>query len=135
MKIDDTDNISYADDDELVTQFVEWTDEAISELRSIVGGFSEPTLRSHDTIKRLYDLVHNIKGMGTNFNFDLLTNVGASLCGYLKYLAAADPVSKRVLEAHVRALEVVLQHKITGDGGEQGAALTKRLQAIMDEES
>jgi len=135
MKVGEESDVSYSDDDELVTQFVDWTEEAVVELRQIVDAFTDPTVRSADSMARFYDLSHNIKGMGTSFNFDLMTAVGTTLCAYLKNLRATDPVSKRVLEAHTRTFEVVLQNRIVGDGGAQGTALKLRLQTIVQEES
>ena len=135
MKVSGGSNISYSEDDELVTQFVEWTSEAAAELRQIVDELSEPIPRGSDTMNRLYDLTHNIKGMGSSFNFDLLTVVGTSLCAYLKGLDGEASVSRRVLAAHIRTFEVVLEHRITGNGGSQGEALKLRLDAIVQEES
>jgi len=135
MKVNEEKDIVYSDDDELVTQFVDWTSEAVVELRQIVNDFVEPTPRGSAEVKRLYDLVHNIKGMGSSFNFDLMTVAGTGLCAYLKTMDEALPVSKRILEAHVRAFEVVLGNRITGTGGAQGEALKLRLEAIVQEES
>jgi len=135
MKVNEEKEISYSDDDDLVAQFVDWTSEAVVELRQIVDNFEEPTSRGADEVNRLYDLVHNIKGMGSSFKFELMTTAGTGLCGYLKTLDSTQPVSKRILEAHIRAFEVVLAHRITGNGGEQGEALKQRLQAIVLEES
>ncbi len=135
MKTDGDSNVSYSDDDELVEQFVEWTSDAVVELRHIVSGLQAPALRGDKMINRLYDLTHNIKGMGASFNFDLMTAVGTSLCGYLKNIEATKPVSLRVLGAHVRTFEVVLEHRVTGDGGAQGEALKLRLHTIVQEES
>jgi len=135
MQVDDEGEVSYSDDDELVAQFVEWTSEAVTELRQIIDGFVTPTARGADNMLRLYDLTHNIKGMGSSFNFDLMTAVGTSLCAYMKGQIDTDHVSFRVLEAHVRTFEVILQHRITGSGGAQGEALKARLQTIVQEES
>jgi hypothetical protein len=130
-----TDDSDFSDDEELVTQFVEWTGEAVVEIRTIVDTMDEKTLRSSASIDRFYDLSHNIKGMGSSFNFDLMTDVGTSACVYLKNMAGDALVSKRVLDAHARIYEVVLAHRITGDGGEKGAALSQRLQGIIAEEA
>jgi len=135
MKVNEEKEVSYSDDDELVTQFVDWTSEAVVELRQIVDDFAEPGLRGSVEVSRLYDLVHNIKGMGGSFNFNLMTVIGTGLCAYLKAMDDAHSVSKRVLEAHIRAFEVVLENRITGTGGVQGETLKLRLQAIVQEES
>lgn len=123
---------SYADDQELVDQFLTWTTDAVKELRDIT---TELETSGMDQAKadRVYDIGHNIKGMGASFNFGLMTTVGTSLCRYVK--SAGEKASTRCIGAHVRIFEVVLENKITGDGGEKGQALVNRLAEIVAEES
>lgn len=127
------DEASYADDDELVGQFIDWTSDAVREMRDIVDSLPEQEPADSGKADRLHDLGHNIKGMGSSFNFQLMTEVGQSLCQYLKKLDG--DLSKRAADAHVRVFEVVLQNRITGDGGEKGTALLGRLAEIVREES
>jgi hypothetical protein len=129
----DQGNYSYAEDEELVGQFLNWTGDAVKELRTIADGLEERQPAASDAGDRIYDLSHNIKGMGSSFNFDLMTAVGTSLCRYIKH--SGDTISAKVIDAHVRIFEVVLEHRITGDGGEKGAALQKRLAEIIASES
>ena len=135
MKINEKNEVVYSDDEELVAQFVEWTEEAITEMRQLVDAMEGGQPRSSDTVVRVYDLTHNIKGMGGSFNFDLMTVVGTTLCTYLKNLDGDESVNKRILEAHVRTFEVILKSRIVGDGGAQGEALKQRLQTIITENS
>ena len=128
-------DFSYADDPELVAQFVNWTTEAVTELREITNALTGDEVRSEEKADRIYDLTHNIKGMGASFDFPIMTHAGSSLCTYLKDLGADQKVSRKVVDAHVRVFEVVLEHQIQGDGGEKGAALQARLAAIIGEES
>lgn len=134
MAGNDTD-FSYADDDELVGQFVSWTTDALKEMRSLVDGLAGAEDKHAPAVTQLYDLSHNIKGMGSSFDFVLMTAAGSSLCNYLKLLPEGKTVSKKVVDAHVRLFEVVLANRITGDGGERGGALIDRLQTIIAEES
>lgn len=131
----DEGDFSYADDPELVEQFVNWTTEAVEELKAIAGDLSDSEGKNSDTATRIYDLTHNIKGMGASFDFLLMTDTGASLCNYIKGLPEDDVLSKHVVQAHVRVFDVVLEHKIHGSGGEKGAALIARLNAIINEAS
>lgn len=130
-----TSEISYGEDQELLSQFIGWTENSVVEIRELVDAMPDDIARGDDSVNRIYDLTHNIKGMGASFEFDLLTSVGVSLCGYLKGMEASERIRRRVFEAHVRAMEVILEHKITGTGGDKGVALTNRLSAIIAEES
>jgi len=127
------DQFSYADDEELVGQFLDWTGNALVEMREIVDAMPERDIANGETATRLYDLSHNIKGMGSSFDFQLMTAVGTSLCVYVK--KREGEMSRRVIDAHIRAFEVILANKIKGDGGEKGAALEARLAGIIAEEA
>lgn len=130
-----SDDFSYADDAELVEQFVNWTTDAVAELKAIVADLDGSEVKSDEKAARIYDLTHNIKGMGGSFDFPLMTFAGGSLCSYIKGLPADKTLSARVIEAHVKVFDVVLAHKIQGDGGEKGVALQNRLTAIIGEDT
>lgn len=123
---------SYAEDEELVDQFIDWTSEAVVEMRDITDALPEKVAVGSENAARLYDLAHNIKGMGSSFNFELMTLIGTSFCEYYKKLEG--DLSRRVAHAHVRGFEVVLGNKITGKGGDKGDALLMRLRDIIVEE-
>ena len=127
------DDFSYANDPELIEQFVSWTTEAVEELKTIVSNLSDGLSGTSDASARIYDLSHNIKGMGSSFDFPLMTDTGSSLCAYIKNLTGDQSVSQRVVDAHVKVFEVVLTHKIQGSGGEKGDAIRQRLAAIVAE--
>ncbi len=133
MVNDDTNEVAYGADDSLLAEFFSWMDDAVTEMRALVDTMPEQVKRGADEVNRIYDLTHNIKGMGASFDFNLLTGVGLSLCGHLKGMDEDTLVSQRVLSSHVRTFEVILQHKIQGNGGDQGVALMHRLEAIIAE--
>lgn len=130
-----SEDIVFEEDAGLLADFLSWTENAVVEMREVADDLPEKVERGDPNVQRIYDLTHNIKGMGSSFGFNLLTSVGVSLCGYLKGMDGEILVSKRVFTSHIRAFEVILEHKIKGDGGAQGVALTQRLEAIIQEES
>ncbi|MCJ9428230.1 hypothetical protein [Kordiimonas marina] len=134
MSDTDDNEFSYANDAELVGQFLSWTEGALTELRELTDGMAEVESKSSPTVERVYDLAHNIKGMGASFDYSLMTEAGASLCNYIKKLEDGATASRRVIDAHVRVFEVVIQNKIRGDGGPSGQALIDRLAAMIAEE-
>ena len=81
---------------------------------------------------RMREIVHNIKGQGTAFGYDLMTRVGDSLS---KLLHGAETVDARILKllaAHVATLRTVLDQSITGCGGDLGDALASKLEAFVE---
>jgi len=73
-------------------------------------------------------LSHDLKGLGGTFNYELVTAVGASLCGLIKNEAMPDDRAlQRRIVAHVAALKAILQFDLKGDGGNEGEQLLSTL--------
>ena len=78
-------------------------------------------------LKAVQNAAHEIKGYGRNIGFDLLTNFGHSLSGFLITTKADESRQVKVARVHVDAMRLVFLSKMTGDGGEAGMALAKGL--------
>ena len=101
----------------------------LSELleKAMAAGDARPEL-----LKGVFGVVHNMKGQGGSFGYDLVTRIGASLCDFLRRVGDADDDAMRVIKAHVDALGIVITHRITGDGGEMGRKLIGRLAGLTE---
>jgi HPt (histidine-containing phosphotransfer) domain-containing protein len=121
-------------DDELLQQYIDWTKGAAAELRQLIDGF-EAAENKPEISSQIYDIAHNIKGMGGSFDFALMTQIGASFCNYLKTKnALPEGPTHRAMNAHIRAIEVVIENEISGTGGDKGQMLLDRLITIVAEE-
>lgn len=124
-----SDTVTIADD-ELLEHYLGYTGDALSQLDGILA-----TLTEGDTAgekgEALHAIAHNIKGMGSSFGFPMMTNIGALMCSYLRALDTDETLAKDVVEAHVKAMHVVLDSRITGDGDETGAKLLARLEELI----
>lgn len=117
---------------EFMGQYIDYTAEALDQLFALHADMDEaddPTGRIDD----LHALAHNIKGMGSSFGFLLMTETGASLCDYLRGLGEAQAASSDIVKTHLDAMRLILDNKITGDGGEAGAGLIERLKEKVAE--
>lgn len=130
MAEEDESGFAYGADPELLEQFLSWTEDAVKELGELSSGITAPEPGSSETGARIYDLSHNIKGMGASFGYTLLTNVGQSLCSYIK---DGDTLTPAVLQAHARVMSVILENDIQGDGGDKGKAIQTRLSSMIAE--
>lgn len=117
-------------DRELQDNFLKWTEQSLSELRSHHSSLCRDPDNS-SIVDEIYAIAHNIKGMGASFGFTLMTETGVSFCRYIRSLDGrkADP---DVIDAHIRSLEVILSNRIIGEGGEVGRDLIDRLTSIVD---
>lgn len=72
---------------------------------------------------RLYAIVHDIKGQATTFDYPLISRIGQHLC---RMLAAETPPPDHIIPL-LDAMESVIDHGLTGDGGAMGRELLARL--------
>lgn len=122
---------SFADDsdEELVTYYLDWTQDAIQELAGLVAQITQTP--SPETAQQIYEITHNIKGMGTSFGFPLMTEAGRSLCYYLRQ-RGDGPLDSAVLEAHLKSFRLILAKRMIGDGGQMGRDLVDRLNQLVE---
>lgn len=74
--------------------------------------------------EELYPIAHDIKGQGATFGYPLMTDVAAYLCERIKSNSGNfDAAQMTFIKKHIDALEYILNEKITGTGGDKGAAL------------
>lgn len=116
-------------DEDLVAYYLDWTNEAVSELAGLVGQIDQTP--NPELQQQIYEICHNIKGMGTSFGFPLMTEAGTSICCYLRRLND-EVMDKPLLEAHLKSFQLVLAKRMVGDGGQIGAELINRLNQLVE---
>lgn len=84
-----------------------------------------------DALSRMFGLVHNLKGQGKSFGYDMITEISASLCELLRGQTRIEPSDAKIVMVHVDALGVVFEHDLKGDGGDQGRLLLRRLSGLV----
>ena len=80
-----------------------------------------------ETLDALHAVAHNIKGQGGSFGYDLVTDIGASFCDYLRSGERQSPEELNIVNMHIRMLKTVSDHDISGDGGETGRRIVEKL--------
>jgi hypothetical protein len=92
---------------------------------------AEPVRRC-EHLRRLYGIAHNIKGQGGSFDYPLVTRIGQSLC---RFIAEAGEIELQetelpIVQAHLDALKLILEQRISGEGGETATKLAERLESL-----
>ena len=86
-----------------------------------------------ETMETLYLRAHDLKGLGTTYEFPLITRIGASLCRLIddkdKRLAASLPL----IDAHIDAIKACVRDDIKVDTHPVGKALSTELEARVAE--
>lgn len=75
-------------------------------------------------------IAHDIKGQGTSFDYALMTALGKSLMALMDSAPTIEALP--VLQAHLRAMTLVIARAMTGDGGKLGSELLVRLQGLSE---
>lgn len=101
----------------------------VAELEAIWSRFEEGA-SVEETLEALHAVAHNIKGQGGSFGYDLVTDIGASFCDYLRSAERHSPEELNIVHMHIRMLKTVSEHDISGDGGETGQRIVEKLKAL-----
>jgi hypothetical protein len=82
------------------------------------------------TVDRIYALLHNTKAQGESAHSSLVSSICSLACGILQRTKAPDAGTLRVVKAHVDALAIVVEHQVSGDGGELGQRIVEQLRGL-----
>lgn len=105
----------------------------VAELEAIWSRFEEGA-SVEETLEALHAVAHNIKGQGGSFGYDLVTDIGASFCDYLRSAERRSSEELNIVHMHIRMLKTVSEHDISGDGGETGQRIVEKLKALTGRE-
>jgi len=89
-------------------------------------------------LQRLYGVAHDMKGQGGSFGFPLVTHVAQSLCrllvspgGSSRHVELpAEEATFGLIEVHLKALRLILEKSVRGEGGDVGQKLVAKLQSM-----
>ncbi len=104
----------------------------IDKLAAIVEtAASEPSQRDH-WIEQIYEASDEIRGLGTMFNYPLITSIADSLCSITEHADAFDDKGIEIARAHLEAMHAVIVNKVTGDENEIGQQIASALEAAVN---
>ncbi|MCE2510881.1 MAG: Hpt domain-containing protein [Alphaproteobacteria bacterium] len=63
-------------------------------------------------LEEIFSFAHNIKGQGTSFGYPLMTEIGESLCHFLRTPKKIDDEGFRLIEHHILAMRTVIRNRI-----------------------
>ena len=116
----------------LAESFIEWISEDIAKAKAALDDAKAKPGDNMAELKAIFEVVHNVKGQGGSFGYNLLTKIGGSLCDYIRDASApADEQQLKVIAAHFAAIDFVLEKNIQGDGGDIGSQLTGKIASLV----
>lgn len=108
-------------------QFAQWLQDEIGKLEAARAEIKARGMTT-ETGARLYTHAHDLKGLGTTYEFPIVTRMAGSLCKLIEDPAdrAKAPVS--LIDAHVDAIRAAVRDNIKDDRHPMGAAIAGELE-------
>ncbi len=115
---------------ELRRDYPKWSLNDLAEARvALDEAAADPALRG-PRLERVFGIVHDIKGQGGSFGYELATRIGQSACRLLR-IRDRSTVDLALVRQHLDALHLIFQKTIEGDGGAVGDRIAKRLETLV----
>ncbi|WP_421931144.1 Hpt domain-containing protein [Phenylobacterium sp.] len=86
-----------------------------------------------ETMEFLYLRAHDLKGLGTTYEFPLITRIGASLCRLIDDKDKRMQAPMALIDAHIDAIKAAVRDEIKTDDHPVGKALIQALEARVTE--
>jgi hypothetical protein len=83
---------------------------------------------SAETMETLYLRAHDLKGLGTTYEFPLITRIGASLCRLIDDKDKRLSVPMPLVDAHIDAIKAAVRDDIRTDDHPVGKILIEELE-------
>ena len=81
-----------------------------------------------ETMETLYLRAHDLKGLGTTYEFPLITRIGASLCRLIDDKDKRLTLSLPLVDAHIDAIKAAVRDSIKTDDHPVGRILIEELE-------
>jgi len=78
--------------------------------------------------KDLVSPIMQLKANGGMFKYDLVTQIADICLNFVEEIEILNADARVIITAHTNAISVILQNKMTGNGGPEGKALSKELE-------
>jgi hypothetical protein len=85
-----------------------------------------------ETAENLYFRAHDLKGLGTTYEFPLVTRMAASLCRILHDPAQRLSAPLQVIDAHIDAIGAAVRAEIRTEADPVGRAMAEELEGQVN---
>lgn len=109
-------------------QFGQWLNDEVVKLDQAQADIRDKGLTA-ETAEALYFRAHDLKGLGTTYEYPLVTRIAGSLCRLLDDAAARLEAPLTTIHAHVDAIRSVVREQIKTDENPTGRVLAESLEA------
>ncbi|WP_158918029.1 Hpt domain-containing protein [Caulobacter sp. S45] len=111
----------------LSSQFGQWLQDEINKLEAARQAIRTEGL-SQATVDKLYGHAHDLKGLGTTYEYPIVTRIAASLCKLLGEGETRARAPMPLVNAHVDAIHAAVRDQVKDSDNPVGAALVGELE-------
>lgn len=113
-------------------QFSEWLNDEIVKLEAARADVRAQGL-TVQTAEVLYMRAHDLKGLGTTYEFPLISRIAASLCKLIDEPATRDKAPLYLVDAHIDAIKACVRDNIKDADHPVGQVLVAELERSVRE--
>lgn len=112
--------------------FSQWLNDEVTKLEAARQRVKSEGMTS-ETMECLYLRAHDLKGLGTTYEFPLITRIGASLCRLIDDKDKRMQAPMALIDAHIDAIKAAVRDEIKTEEHPVGKALIQALEARVTE--
>lgn len=113
-------------------QFGQWLNDEIVKLDQAQADIRAKGY-TPETAEALYFRAHDLKGLGSTYQYPLVTRIAGSLCRMMDDADKRMQAPAAILDAHIDAIRAVVRDEIQTDDHPVGRALAETLEARVAE--
>jgi hypothetical protein len=113
-------------------QFAQWLDDEIKKLDAARAAV-QANGYTPETAESLYLRAHDLKGLGSTYEFPLITRIAASLCKLTDSPERRAQASLFLIDSHIDAIKACVRDDIRNDSHPTGRALAEELERRVAE--
>ena len=85
--------------------------------------------RDRQSIRKIFEISHELRGLAGSFDLPLLTQVGTSLCDFVDRVEDPSALCQKVINLHIATMFQIVANNMTGNADETGQRLLDGLLA------
>ncbi len=108
-------------------QFSQWLQDELGKLEAARGAIRAQGLNA-ETGSRLYTHAHDLKGLGTTYEFPIVTRMAGSLCKLIEDPAKRMSAPMGLVDAHIDAIRAAVRDGIKDASHPMGKVICEELE-------
>ena len=116
----------------MAPQYLEWVKQDLISIDAAYNDLINSDEKIQENCQRIFLISHDMKGQGGTFGFDLITSIGDQLCRMIDKIVLIDENEIEAIRVHIDAMKLVINNKISGNGGSEGEEILTGLKKVSE---